>query len=293
MYNKGVVMTNSNVEKTISYTFTDYTICSIAHLLWRFDSNKTPVSINGKIIGYSLYSSQTNISLFVKQEDYQYYKRPDKYALLMLLFLINKIPDIYSNNKLEITIRKKDLVDMFGIKLKHFSTQDCVDGLNQLMLFNISCPVKKNGEKKTEQFELIKKIEITKNSNEFKIILGHWFIPILKQEKYLANNFIQGTANYNDFIKERDLYPECMDVPQKILQLMRINHNKKDRNISYKNEKYFYNIFLTEKEIRSRLIEKQINLINGVLKDFNAKLVFDCKLTPTSFMKGNFKIVII
>lgn len=283
---------NFNLDK---HTFTDSRICSMAQLLWNFDKhNKFIVDTLNNKEYYEIRADNTDITMLLFKEDVEKYLVQDKYSFLMFLYIIQTSPEMFEKGDKSIIVDKDDIVQKFNIDVNKFSPKRCFEALNKLMSLRVTYDYKdKKGNDRRRISYLVQSIDYDKKSpmKGCKITISNWLQDMFSNVKYLRNKFYEGTIDYTPFIKATDDKPECMNLPQKFVELYRINENKKRITLKYDNSKYFTELLNTTKVLKRQLIERTVDNINTSLKKANLKLIFDCDFTPKKFEKGHFRIV--
>lgn len=282
------------------YIFTDSRICSIAQLLWNYDTNKKfVVDTTRNVEYYETFLENTDITMLVLNEEYNRYNEQDKYSFLIFLYILHKSPILFQNYKecpkdISLNITKKDLMETFNLTLKNFSARDYIESLHKLLSLRITYDyTDKDGRTLKRISNLINSIDYDKERPEkyCKITLSRWVRELFSNIEYINNKFYEGELDYTPFIKGSNKKTECMNLPQKFVELYRANENKKGKRKVYDNEKYFVELFNTDKILRKRVIENVISNINTALLKSNLKIVFDCEFTPAKFKRGHFSIV--
>ena len=277
--------------KPTDYIFTDSRICSVAQLLWNFDDYKAE-GINKGMQYYEFRLSNTDLSLVLFKKDIENYSEQDKYSLLMLLYIINKIPKLFQDKQLSFNITKKEILSKFNLNTRNISVEDYIGGLYKLKFLNITYDyVAKDGTKMRKISSIINSIDYSKEHPDkyCTIELSKWVFDLLVNIEYLNSKFYEGSINYTPFIQGKNPKTECMNLPQKFVELYRINCNKREK-VVYKNIDYFQEIFNTDKVLRRKFIERIIKNINISLATSNLKLEFNCDFTPNKFKDGSFII---
>lgn len=221
------------------------------------------------------------------------YERQDKYSQLMLLYILNVLPELYANKKDCFTFSKEDICDKFKISKRTLDDEKCIEGLKKIMCLRITFDYKlPDNSMRTYFSSIISSIDYdTKNpGKKCTVTLAKWIPEIFSQTMYIENRFHKGYVDYSPFIKGKNNKTECMNLPQKFIELYRINCNKKN-DVVYKVSDYFQEVLSTDKVLRRKFITGVINNINASLIGANIKLEFDCEFTPKKFKSGHFKIV--
>lgn len=277
------------------YVFTDSRICSIAQLLWNFDNYKEFVNdtMNKKEY-YEFRADNTDVTMLLFKKDFENYVVQDKYSFLMFLYLLQNSPKAFSRGSNTIIIEKKDFIKQFNINIANFSMEKCFAALNKLMSLRITYAYKDEENRERRRIShLIDVIDydVKDLSKGCKVVMSYWLKDMFSSSKYLKNKFYKGSIDYTPFIKGSDAKPECMNLPQKLVELYRTNMNKHRVQLIYDNRTYFADILNTTKTLRKRVIEHAVDNINTALKMSNLEIVFDCEFTPKKFERGHFQIV--
>lgn len=289
---------NMGIEKNFEleqYVFTDSRVCSIAQLLWNFDNYKKFVNdtLNNKEY-YEIRTDNTDVTMLLFKKDFENYVVQDKYSFLMFLYLLQNSPKVFSKGTNTIIIEKENLIKQFNIDMTKFSVKKCFIALNQLMSLRITYNYKdEKGRERRRISHLIDSIDydVKDLSKGCRVVMSYWLKEMFSNVEYLTNKFYKGSIDYTPFIKGSDAKPECMNLPQKLVELYRTNMNKHRAQLNYENRVYFSEILNTNKILRKRVIENAVNNINTALKKSNLQVVFDCEFTPKKFEKGHFQIV--
>lgn len=294
MSDKLIVFNDENTKD--EFLFTDSRICGLAQLLWFFDKHNSNVvkTYKGKTYNYNECVLKNNdISLLVFNEDMKKYKEQNKYSLLILLYILNKTPTLYKYGKYSFDICRKDIIDKFRITSHNFTEENYIDGLMRLLHINVTYDYQKGDKNMRKIGHLISNIDYDKEdyNGTITVSLDEWCIHMFENMTYRGNKFLKGYIDYSSFISSKTDRVDCMNLPQKIIELYRANQNKKrNGQIRYANIDYFLDLFDHYSKIQRRDIENTVKRINRAIEPSGIYISFDCDATPSKFKKGSFSI---
>ena len=280
------------------YIFTNSRINTIGQLLWKFDENKVYKTHNDRSGFHEYYEfrlDNSDLSMVLLKEDLDVYVEQDKYSFLILSFIIQNSPQIFRSNNKSLLINEKLIKKEFNVDLKKITKQEFIESVKKLLNIRITFQfLNDKNERMTGITTLIQDVIYNEDIEDKECIvdLSKWISILFKDVKFIRSNFHPGTIDYNPFIKGGNKKSECMNLPQKFVELYRANENKEGIK-TYQNNKYFEEIFNTKKVLRRKFIEGVINNINDALSKAGLRLVFDCDYTPKKFKEGNFQICLL
>lgn len=281
----------------MEYTLTDFGLTSYYEKMWGLGHEDSRIEKNN---GSIVLSNDTNedYSVIFDMSTVQFnldYIKKDKYSYVGMVFIMNNAMKLSTDNDGRIRFTKSDIENFINVSIRDDEFSKYKYGIEGLLYMALGYKTHDGGMKKSS---FIASVEVNyKDSPDgiYTVTIGEWHKDLVLPLEYKNNKFIKGTVDYSGYISNKAKRTESISIPQKIVNLYRVNQNKEMfKNREYKVIDYLFPMWEHRKRLQKRDIIREIEKLNNALINFNIILEFNIdmdKMTPSKFKKSKFKIV--